>query len=259
MMPGIDRERLGFSVGLGGAHSSRTIMFDELQALFEYVPVSAPRSEYVRAIRESNCLAKRSGKTRSLTLRHLTDLYGLDPGIPVFEGLRYFWQRDIEARAQLALLAALSRDALLQLVAPQITEIPESSVVTRDQVEKMIWRDNPDRFSPATLRSTAQNINSSMTKSGHLSGRVKKVRARPVLSPGAVAYALFLSWLEGARGEFLFKSVYCKVLAAPEATLMDLATQAASRGWLVFRRIGEVVEVRFPDLGSIEQEAPTNE
>lgn len=255
-MPGIDLAALGFSTGTGGAHTSRTTMVAELDALFEAVPAGAPREQYITAIKEDNCLAKRSGRTRLLTLGHLVDLYGLDPAIPVFAGLRYFWQRDAQGHAQLALLAASARDAVLSLVAPHILELPEGSVVSREQVEEIISREMPDRFSPATLKSTAQNINGSLTKSGHLQGRVKKVRTRLRPTPGAVGYALYLSWLEGARGEFLFKSDYCRLLGASEDLLMDLAVQAASRGWLVFKRIGDVIEVRFPDLdGLVPKEA----
>ena len=54
--------RYGFSFERGGAHTSRTMMLKELALLFTYVSdPEAPRSEYVRAIDEDNCLGKRSG------------------------------------------------------------------------------------------------------------------------------------------------------------------------------------------------------
>lgn len=254
-----DRAKLGFSAGIGGAHAARTTMVAELESLLEIVPADAARDVYATAIKDDNCLAKRSSRTRALTLGHLVDLYALDPGVPIFAGLRYFWDCQPEGHGQLALLAAYARDALLRMVAPQVLILPEGSFVSREQVEEIIQEADPERFSPATLKSTAQNINSSLTKSGHLTGRVKKIRTRVQATPAAVSYALYLAWLEGARGEFLFASEYCRLLDAPQDRLMDLASQAAARGWLIFKKVGEVIEVRFPSLESVVTEALSHE
>jgi hypothetical protein len=73
-------ERYGFSYERGGVHTARTMMLVELRALLSYVEkADAPKSEYLEAIQTANCLGKRSGKTRTLTYRHLVDLYALDP------------------------------------------------------------------------------------------------------------------------------------------------------------------------------------
>ena len=73
-------ERLGFSYERGGVHTARTMMLAELRALLSYVDVAdAARADYLEAIQNANCLGKRSGKTRTLTFRHLADLYALDP------------------------------------------------------------------------------------------------------------------------------------------------------------------------------------
>ena len=85
----------GFNFGRGGAHTSRTMMLEELEALLAYVhQPEAVKADYLRAIKEDNCLGKRSGKTRTLTCRHLVDLYALDPSVTLFRALRFFWQRD---------------------------------------------------------------------------------------------------------------------------------------------------------------------
>lgn len=47
---------------------ARTIMLEELTQVLDYVPDTSPHSRYVEAIKVDNCLGKRSGKTRSLTL-----------------------------------------------------------------------------------------------------------------------------------------------------------------------------------------------
>ena len=244
-----DLEAFGFKGGRGGAHSSRTIMLDELDALFAFIErADATKAEYQHAIDEDNCLSKRSGKTRKLTSRHLADLYALDPNILLFKALRYFWQRDAAARPMLALLCAYSRDAVLRTGAPWVARFPEGATVPREGLEAWIEEKEPDRFSPATLRSTAQNINSSLTKSGHLLGKAKKVRTHPYVSAGGVAYALLLGYLQGARGLMLFQSDHAPLPDCPIETMMELAADASARGWLVFKRVGDVMEVRFPSL-----------
>lgn len=242
-------EDIGFSTSRGGAHSSRTIMLDELETLLAYVEQpESPRADYLRAIDEDNCLGKRSGKTRKLTYRHLVDLYALDPDILLFKALRYFWQRDAAARPMMALLCAYCRDAVLRTGAPWVMHFPEGASVPRDALEAWISEKEPERFSPATLKSTAQNINSSLTKSGHLSGRARKIRVRPEATAGAVAYALLLGYLQGARGLLLFQTEYAKLLDCPVEKMMGLAGEASARGWLVFKRVGDVMEVQFPSL-----------
>ena len=87
-------ERFGFSYERGGVHTSRTIMLDELRALLSFVDkADAPKTEYREAILTANCLGKRSGMTRSLTNRHLVDLYALDPSVALFRAFRFFRNR----------------------------------------------------------------------------------------------------------------------------------------------------------------------
>jgi len=239
----------GFSGEKGGAHASRTIMLDELQRLFSAIQHSdAEREQYRSVIIEENALGKRSSKTRSLTYRHLVDLYGLDPNILIFRGLRYFWDRDPEGQALLAFLCAFARDGLLRSSAPFITSTPEGVTVSREAMEAHIEALFPDRFSPATLKSTAQNLNSSWTKAGHLSGRAVKIRSRAHPTPGNAAYAVFLGHLAGLRGLSIFSSPYAKLLDCSAERSLELAQQAGQKGWLGINHIGDVVEVSFPNL-----------
>lgn len=240
--------RLGFRTGTNSAHTSRTIMLDELGTLFECVPVDAPREVYLDAIRERNCLGKRSGKTRILTARHLIELYALDPEKPVHAGLRYFWERDRESRPLLALLAATARDSILREMLPTILKAEPGTVIRRAQMEAAIEQRWPDRFSAATLKSTAQNLNSSLTKSGHLRGRVDKIRQLANAGAGAAAFALYLGWLQGERGERLLHTAFCPVLDCPPERILELAAQAAARGWMILRRVDTIIEPGFPAL-----------
>lgn len=241
--------RLGFSGETGGAHASRTIMTDELSQLFaDQKDPFVEREEYRLAIVEKNALGKRSSKTRTLTFRHLVDLYGLDPNLFVFRGLRFFWDRDHEGQTLLALQCAFARDALLRSSAPLIYSKSEGETVSRGSMENQIEMLFPDRFSAATLKSTAQNINSSWTKTGHLSGRAVKIRCQANPTSGNAAYAVFLGHLAGLRGLSLFSSPYAKLLDCSPDRSLELAQQAGQKGWLSINHIGDVFEVSFPNL-----------
>ena len=239
----------GFSGETGGAHASRTIMVDELQRLFEVVqdPFAA-RDQYRMAISEQNALGKRSVKTRMLTYRHLSDLYGLDSNLSVFRGLRFFWEREVDGQALLALQCAYARDALLRSSASYILATPEGTTISRDSMEAHIETVFLNLFSAATLKSTAQNLNSSWTKAGHLSGRAAKIRRRANPTPGNAAYAVFLGYLAGLRGLSLFGSPYAKLLDCSAERSLELAQQAAQKGWISVNHIGDVFEVSFPNL-----------
>ncbi len=242
-------ERLGFSYERGGVHTARTMMLVELRALLSYVDsADAARADYLEAIQTANCLGKRSGKTRTLTFRHLADLYALDSSLLVFRALRFFWQRDVDAQPLLAVLCAYSRDPILRATASFVLTFQEGATVTREEMEEFIDAQEPGRFSKATLKSTAQNINSSWTQSGHLSGRVRKVRARAVGTAGAMSFALLLGYVSGLRGESLFMSDFARMLDCSFEKTIELAEDASRRGWISLKRVGQVVEVLFPNL-----------
>mgnify|MGYP003813207809 CR=1 FL=1 len=228
---------------------ARSSMYEELVQLLDYIEdVAAPAERYRHAILEDNCLAKRSGRSRSLTLRHLSDLYTLDPSVPIFRTLRYFWQRDAAGRPLLALLCAYARDALLRTSWQFVSGIPYGSAITRETTEGFLRHVETDRFSAATLRSTAQNLNTSWTRSGHLTGRIEKVRTQAHATTGAAAYAYYLAHVSGARGLGTFETGYARLLDCPQDKAIDLAHDASARGWLRFRRIGDVAEIAFPEL-----------
>ena len=242
-------QRYGFSGETGGAHVSRTIMVDELRRLFFTVKdLFAERDQYRIAVVEKNGLGKRSAKTRMLTYRHLVDLYGLDTRFLVFRGLRYFWEREEDGQALLALQCAYARDALLRSSAPNIFSTPQGSIVSRESMEAYIESLFPNRFSAATLKSTAQNLNSSWTKAGHLSGRTVKTRCRANPTPGNAAYAVFLGYLTGLRGFSLFNSPYTMLQDCSAERSLELAQQAGQKGWIRINHIGDVFEVSFPNL-----------
>ncbi|MEI7922414.1 MAG: hypothetical protein WCJ40_10930 [Planctomycetota bacterium] len=242
-------EKLGFSLEKGGAHTARTMMFDELSILLDYVEIpNARKSDYKSAIQDKNCLAKRSTKSRILTFRHLVDLYSLDVEVPLFRALIFFWHRDLNSRPLLGLLCAYCRDAILRQSATLIQNTTTGSILTRQAMQQHIDSFQPGRFSEATLRSTAQNVNSTWTQSGHLSGRACKIRTIPIASAASVSYALMIGYLTQERGLSLFQTEYMRLLDCSVEKAIELAEEASRKGWIVFKRVGNVMEVVFPQL-----------
>ena len=242
-------ERFGFSFDRGGVHQARTMMLDELRLLLAHIAEDdATKQQYLMAVEEDNCLAKRSGRTRSLTFRHLSRLHGLDPRITTFRSLRYFWDRDPSGQPLLACLSAYARDSVFRMSGPFVLSMAEGQALVRTDLEAFIDDQEPGRLSSATLKSVAQNVASSWTQSGHICGVRKKVRVRATSTPGATAYALFLGYLTGLRGASLFSSEYARLLDCPKETAIELAESASRRGWITMKRVGNVIEVLFPKL-----------
>jgi hypothetical protein len=117
----------------------------------------------------------------------------------------------------------------------------------------------PGRFSPATLKSVAQNLNGTWTASGHLTGKVTKIRTEVHATEGAVCYALLLGYLSGKRGINLFHTEYMRLIECPHQTALELANNAARKGFIVLKRISNVIEVLFPNLLTDEEVDLTHE
>lgn len=242
-------ERFGIAFVRVGTHSSRTLMLGELEAILSYLNnLNAGKADYLKAIINDNGLNKRTQTNRKLTYRDLVKLYTLEPSVTIFRALLYFWQRDQQGHPLLALLCGYCRDSLIRLTTPFIMKFSEGDVVGREMLEQFIEHQQPNRFSPATLKSTAQNINSSWTQTGHLTGRTRKIRTQAKATPGSVSYALLLGYLTGFRGESLFQTEFAKLLDCPIDQAIELAEEASRRGWIVFKRVGKTIEVLFPNL-----------
>ncbi|WP_331457508.1 hypothetical protein [Desulfosarcina ovata] len=246
--------RFGFRQDRGGPHLARTIMLKELTLLLSAVDApDVDKRLYMKAITEDNCLNKRSDRTRKISARHLAHLYGLDPEITLFRCFSYFWSRDNDGQPLLALLFATARDSILKSTGPFIQSYATGQSVTREALEDFIDNLETGRFSPATLKSTAQNIRSSWTQSGHLQGKVKKIRKAAKATPGSVSFAVLLGYLLGFRGESLYKTEYAKLLDCSLEESIELSVEASRKGWIVLKRLGSVIEVMFPNLLSKQE------
>jgi len=241
--------QFGFSFDKGGAHQARTMMLQDLITLIGYVDnPEALKKDYITAVEIDNCLGKKSGQTRKISSRHLKSLYSLDPGITLFRIMLFFWNRDPKSRPLLALLCTMARDNIFRMSVPFIQSYSDGQIVEKRSLEEYIGEKNPERFSQATLGAISRNINATWTQSGHLTGRVKKIRARVHPGPGAVSYALLLGFLSGARGESLFHTEYSQILDCPIEKVIELTEEASRKGWIIFKKVGNVMEVLFPNL-----------
>lgn len=241
--------RFGFRFEKGNTHAARSMMLDELQTLLSCVrnPDSS-KSDYRRAIVEENCLGKRSEESRKITNMHLGFLYGLDSSVTIFRALRCFWERDVNGRPLLALLSAYSRDGLVRTSAPFVLPLAEGQTFHREVLEESIYKREPNRFSEVSLKSVVRNLSATWTKSGHLVEKATKIRSRALATAGSVSYALFLGHLCGVRGEALFSTEFARLLDCSSGRSVELAEEASRRGWIVFKRVGKVMEVQFPNL-----------
>ena len=246
-------QTFGFRNGLGGAHTSRTMMLSEFSILLETEPHDATRDELRRAIIDENILGKSTVTTRRRAARMLSELYALRRDVPLFRALTYFWEKDSPGRPLLALLCAVARDPILRLTAKAVLPAKPGDLVDKSVLEETITDAAPGHFAPSTVQKIARNANSTWTQSGHLQGLRVKRRTRPKATPAAAAYALLLGYLAGASGQMLLSTFWAQLLDTPKDQLASLAADASARGWIAYRQSGQVVEVRFPELLTPEE------
>lgn len=187
-------------------------------------------------------------KNRMISKRYLLELYSLNTQFLLFRALLYFWKRDPDGRPLLALLCVYCRDPFLRDTASFILALKEGALVTRQIMEEYLESIYPGRFSQGKLASNAKNLNSTWTQSGHLHGRIQKIRMRVKPTSGAVAYALLLGYIVGARGQSLFDTEFARLLDCSKSRAFGLAEDASRKGWIVLKRVGDVIEAQFPKL-----------
>lgn len=253
------QKKFGFKFGENGAHSARTMMLSELTQLFSGRPVDAQPEQYREDIESANVLHKPTSKARALTWRHLVDLYSMNTGIPLFRIFRQLWESDESARPLLACQMALTRDPILRMSKAKILSLQLGERLVREDMEQVFSDQCPDRFSPAMLKSLAQNVNGTWTSAGYLEGRIKKYRSEPEVRPVNVVFALLLGYLQGASGNRLFTTEWTAMLSRRQERLLELARQASYSGLIDIKHSSEVVEVAFPNFLSKDEELMLHE
>jgi hypothetical protein len=240
----------GMSNEPAGTHTSRTMMFDELAALLASCPRGATYEQYADAVVDTNVLGKSTLATRKKSLRHLRELYSLRADVPVFAGLRNLWWDDSTSRPLLAILCATARDPLLRATADVVLDTRPGSRLGAADLADAVEDSFPHRFGVGVRARIGRNAASSWTQSGHLDRRLNKVRAQARATPAAAAYALYLGHLADETGSALFRTLWARLLDAPEGTARELAASASRLGWITYRSVAAMTEVTFRHLES---------
>lgn len=238
----------GFRLGDKGTQTSRTIMLEELQQLLAVVPGNVEGAAYEVAALDDNCLSKRTAATRKLTIQRLSELYALDPQVPLFRIMRDLWGMSENSRPLLALLLALARDPLLRATASPVIETPIGKEFARQSMTDALKNAVGDRLNDSTLDKVVRNASSSWTQSGHFQGRARKFRQQAQATPTACAFALLIGYLLGKRGPLLFETPWCRVLDLAAGDVAELAHDAKRMGLLEIKQSGAIVDISFPQL-----------
>lgn len=238
----------GLRFGERGTHTSRTVMLAELSELMKFTDPNCGPDDYRRSIVDDNLLGKRTLATRKLTYQRLSELYGLDPAIPLFRVLRRLWNADHSGRPLLAFVVAFSRDPLLRMTADVVLSVQIGQAVSTADIDAGLETRLGRRLNPSVRHKVARNAGSSWTQSGHLHGRARKRRAKASASPSAACLALLVAYSTGLRGRALFTSDWARLLDTSYSELVQLVQAANRAGLLNFRQVGDVVEIQFPTL-----------
>ncbi|WP_095085243.1 hypothetical protein [Mesorhizobium sophorae] len=231
----------GLRLAGGGAHQSKTMMFQEIDAVL--ASGFTDLADIKRSVIEENILGKATANNRALTYRHLVSLYAVSHGVPLFQALAALWKVDAPGRRLLALLAALARDPLLRDTVPPILGATIGEPLPRELFEAALLKANPERFSDKMLRSLAQNCASTWTQSRHLEGKVRKIRRRVTASPQVAAFAALLATVSGFGGPAILNSLWMRVLDLSPDRALDLLRQAEGQGLVRVRSAGDVTEI----------------
>ncbi len=233
----------GFRVADSGPHTGKTLMLQEMGTLMAAVPADAPAKVYRTAILEENVLGKRTLSTRKETASRLTALHGLDSSKPLFRVLRRLWDVDPAAHPQLALLNGLARDPLLMATTGQVMGMAQGELLQRSEMVAAVQGFTHDRLSAKVLDAVARNAASSWTQSGHLEGRVKKLRQPLNPHPVSLALAMWMGYAIGKRGKALLTTPWATALDASSSGLLELAQQAKRLGLLKLSHGAGVVSI----------------
>jgi len=238
----------GLVTGRSGPHSSRTMTLGELEKVLDAVPAESDFAGYENAVVDDNILLKRTAANRKGTLRRLRELYTFDKSVPLFRVMRKLWDLDEDSRPLIALLVAYGRDPLLRATAGVVLETPVDSELMRQSVCKAIDTFSDGRMSESTVDKVARNTSSSWSQSGHLVGRVRKLRKLVQPTPIAVTLAILLGYASGVRGKSLLETEFVKLLDADPPTARSRAIDARRVGLIDLRESDEVFDVGFSSI-----------
>lgn len=246
----IDSDAQDGRLGLGAVRTtaSHTIGIPHLVELLRAVPPDACHEDYREAVVDDNVLGRPTQTGRQRSFRHLRELYLLDPARPDFAALRRLWDVDPDARPLLAGIHAFTRDGILRASFQAVEQAAIGTVVTSADLTKAVAMAYATDLSDATLGKTGRNTGASWTQTGHLAGRVKKIRQGVKPYPVAVTFAAYLGYLSGNRGESVLDTPWAALLDLPPGAELDALRTAHTQGLIDLLVAGNVVDVSFPLL-----------
>jgi hypothetical protein len=232
----------GFRLGIGGTHLSRTMMLAELGHVLG-AEAQLTRERLKSLVLDENVLQKRTGSARRLTLRHLRELYGLGVPPSILRAMIALWRRAGEGQPMLALLAALARESLLRESAEIVLAAAVGTQVRAADLAQSFEEHYSEHYAAKMIGKISRNCASSWTQSGHLKGKVHKMRGKPQVTPAAAAYAALLGSLAGFGGPALLASKWIAVLDRSKTEVLALLRKAEGDGLLRLRAVGDVIEI----------------
>lgn len=239
----IESSTTGFGLKLrgGGVHQSKTMMSKDIDKVMVGIQLTnvSPKTLVV----EDNILSKSTLSTRKLTYANLNALYSLEAELPIYRVMKALRYTAPESKELLYLMASLVRDPLLRDSAEAILTAPMGKRVSWSSIAEVFQAKFPERFTQKMLRSLSQNCASSWTQSGHLEGRVKKIRRRITPRPCVVAFGALIASLCGFGGSTLLESPWLRILDINSGQALDLLRQAEAQGLARVRSIGDVLEI----------------
>ena len=226
-------------------HTSRTIMFAELQKVMDY---AIENNDYADILSQ-NVTRKKTQSGQDKTTGYLKSLYGFDVNNPSFQAFRYFWSIvDVSEEPLLSFIYAINHDTMLEESVSVVQETPIGEKVTVERLEENIEKYHPARYSDATRRSMAQNIGSSWKQAGFIVGKVKNIRTQPEINYSVACFAYLMAYIKGARGEFIWNNIGVKSLCMSEIRLRELAIECAKQDLMQYQYAGSVTAISFNHL-----------
>lgn len=125
----------------------------------------------------------------------------------------------------------------------QVMGMAAGQVLQRSEMVAAVQGFTHDRLSAKVLDAVARNTASSWTQSGHLKGKVKKLRQPLRPQPVALALAMWLGYASGKRGKALLNTPWTAVLDSTSSGLVELAEQTKRLGLIKLSHGGGVLSI----------------
>lgn len=229
----------------GSIHQARTIMFSELEKVMDF---SVDNDTFFDSL-ENNVFGKKSSDGVRQTGQFLRKLYGFDVNNPQFAAFKYFWKiTESDDKKHLAFLYAVTQDDYLAESIPVLQKVKPGHKVSVELFEELIGKYHPNKYSPNTRKSMAQNIASSWKQAGFIEGKVRNIRVEPEIGYKVACFAFLLAYLQGDRGDYIWNSIPVKSLNLPESRLRELAAECAKYDLMQYNHAGSITSIGFKTL-----------